>query len=55
MEDAGSSRVSSPDPYRDQAFFMHTYLYTQVLGDLHHLMAKRPANILPLFLLIKVS
>ena len=32
-------------PSRDQAFFLHTYLYTQVLGDLHHL-ARKPVNIL---------
>ena len=54
MEDAESCRVSSPDPYRDQAFFLHTYLYTQVLGDLHHLLARRPVNLLQFFLLIKV-
>ena len=29
--------VSSPDSYRDQAFSLHTQLYTQVLVDLHHL------------------
>ena len=45
MEDAESCRVSSPEPYRDQAFFLHTYLYIQVLGDLHHL-ARKPVNIL---------
>ena len=45
MEDAESCRVSSPDPNRDQAFFLRTYLYTQVLGDLHHL-ARKPVNIL---------
>ena len=28
-----------------QAFFLHTHLYTQVLGDLHHLLAKRPISI----------
>ena len=55
MEDAESCRVSSPDPYQNQAFFLYTHLYTQALGDLHHLLAKRPANILPLFLLIKVN
>ena len=25
---------------------LHTQLYTQVLGDLHHLLARRPINIL---------
>ena len=33
--------VSSPDSYRDQAFSLHTQSYTQVLGDLHHLPARR--------------
>ena len=46
IENNGRCRISSPDPYRDQAFFLHAYLYTQVLGDLHHLLARRPANIL---------
>ena len=55
MEDAESCRVSSPDPYQNQAFFLYTHLYTQALGDLHHPPARRPANILRLFLLIKLS
>ena len=46
IENNGKCRVSSPDPYRDQAFFLHTFLYTKVLGDLHHLLAWRPVNIL---------
>ena len=29
--------------------FLHTCLYTQVLGDLHHLLARRPINILQPF------
>ena len=33
-------------PYQDQAFLLHTYLYTQVLGDLHHLLARKPISIL---------
>ena len=37
---------SSSDSYWDQAFSLHTQLYTQVLGDLHHLLARRPINIL---------
>ena len=41
-----SCRVSSSDSYWDQAFSLHTYLYTQVLGDLHHLLARRPISIL---------
>ena len=32
--------------HQDQAFSLHTWSYTQVLGDLHHLLAKRPINIL---------
>ena len=43
------SSVSSPDSYRDQAFSLHTYLSTQVLGDLHHLLARRPISILQPF------
>ena len=46
MENTKSCRVSTPDPYRDQAFFLHAYLYTQVWGDLHHLLASRCINIL---------
>ena len=45
-ENNGRCRVSGPDPYRDQAFFLHTYLYTQVLGDLRHILARRPISIL---------
>jgi len=40
------------DPYRDQAFFLQTYHMQEALGDLHHLLARRPVNI---FSLIKVS
>ena len=39
----------SPDPYQDQAFSLHTQLYTLVLGDLHQLLARRPISILWLF------
>ena len=46
MDNTKSYRVSSTDPYRDQAFSLHTQLYTQVLGDLHHLLARRPISIL---------
>ena len=46
MDDTNLCSVSSPDSYRDQAFSLHTYLSTQVLGDLHHLLARRPINIL---------
>ena len=53
MEDVESSRVSSLNPYRDQAFFLHTFPFTEVLGDLHHLLARRPDNILWLSVLIK--
>ena len=31
------------DPYRSQAFFLQTY--HMALGDLHHLLARRPVNI----------
>ena len=41
--------ISSPDSYRDQAFSLHTWLYTQVLGDLHHLLARGTINILQPF------
>ena len=34
------------DPYRDQAFFSADLSYTNALGDLHHLLARRPINIL---------
>ena len=46
MDSTKLCSISSPDFYRDQAFFLHTQLYTQVLGDLHHLLARRPINIL---------
>ena len=53
MEDAKSCRVSSPDPYQDQAFFLHTFAFTKVLGDLHHLL---PGGLITYdFLLIKVN
>ena len=45
MDNIKLCNVSSPDSYRDQAFSLHTYLHTQVLGDLHHLLA-RPISIL---------
>ena len=38
--------VNHPDSYQDQALSLHTQLYTKVLGDLHHLLARRPINIL---------
>ena len=34
-----------------QAFFLHTHLYTQVLGDLHHFLAQRPISIYGPFLI----
>ena len=46
MDNTKLCSVSSPDSYRDQAFSLYTWLYTQVLGDLHHLLARRPINIL---------
>ena len=46
MDNTKLCSVSSPDSYRDQAFSLHTQLYTQVLGDLRHLLARRPVNIL---------
>ena len=46
MDNTKLCSVSSPDTYRDQAFSLHNQLYTQVLGDLHHLLAKRLINIL---------
>ena len=46
MDNTKFCSVSSPDSYRDQAFSLHTWLYTQVLGDLHHLLARRPISIL---------
>ena len=46
MDNTKSCRVSSPDPYRHQAFSLHASLYTQVLGDLYHLLARRPISIL---------
>ena len=46
MDNTKPCRVRSPDPYQDQAFSLHTYLYAQVLGDLDHLQAKRPVSIL---------
>ena len=51
MDNAKSCRVSSPDPYQDQAFPLHTQLYTQVLGDLHHFLAQRPISIYGPFLI----
>ena len=49
IENNGKNKImqgQQPWPYRDQAFSQHTYLYTQVLGDLHHLLARRPLSIL---------
>ena len=46
MDNTKSCRVSSPDPYRHQAFSLHASLYTQVLGDLHHLLTRRSVSIL---------
>ena len=46
MDNIKLCSVSSPDSYRDQALSLHTQLYTQVLGDLHQLLAKRPISIL---------
>ena len=46
MDNTKLCSVSSPDSHRDQAFSLHTYLYTQVLGDLPHLLARRPISIL---------
>ena len=34
------------DPYRNQGFFSANLSYTNGLGDLHHLLARRPVNIL---------
>ena len=51
MEDTKSHGVSSPDPYWNHAFFLHSFWYTKFSGDLHHL-AKRPANILWPFLMM---
>ena len=52
MENTKSRRVSSPDPYWNHAFFLHSFRYTKFSGDLHHLLAKRPANILWPFLMM---
>ena len=41
-----SCKVSSFDPYRNQGFFFANLSYTNGLGDLHHLLARRPVNIL---------
>ena len=49
MDNTKLCSISSPDSYRDQAFSLPTYLSTQVLGDLHHLLARRPINILQPF------
>ena len=38
------ARSAVLDPYRSQAFFLQTY--HMALDDLHHLLAKRPVNIL---------
>ena len=42
--------VSSPDSYQNQAFLSaYLDLYTQVLGDIHHLLTGRPISILQPF------
>ena len=46
MDNTKLCSISSLDSYRDQAFSRHTQLYTQVLGDLNHLLARRPISIL---------
>ena len=46
MDNIKLCSVSSPDSYQNQAFSLHTQLYTQVLGDLHHLLARGPITIL---------
>ena len=46
MDNTKLCSMSSPDSYQDQAFSLHSQLCTQVLGDLHHLLARRPINIL---------
>ena len=38
-----------------QAFLLHTHMYTQVLSDLHHLLARRPISIYGPFLLGSVN
>ena len=52
MDNTKSCRVSSPDPYWDHCFFLHSFRYTKFSGDLHHLLAKRPANIFWPFLMM---
>ena len=52
MENTKSCGVSSPYPYWNCAFFLHFFWYTKFSGDLHHLLAKRPANILWPFLMM---
>ena len=49
MDNTKLCSISSLDSYRDQAFSRHTQLYTQVLGDVHHLLARGPVNILQPF------
>ena len=46
MDNTKLCSVNRPDSYRDQAFSLHTQLYTQVLGDLHHLLTRRSISIL---------
>ena len=52
MDNTKSCRVSSPNPYWDHAFLLHSFQYKKFSGDLHHLLAKRPANILWPFLMM---
>ena len=52
MGNTKSCGVSSPDPYWNHAFFLHSFRYIKFSGDLHHLLAKRPANILWPFLMM---
>ena len=49
MEDTESRRGSSPDP------FYISFCMQKVSGDLHYLLAKRPANILWLSSLMNVK
>ena len=52
MENTKSRGVSSPDPYWNHAFILHSFWYTKFSADLHHLQATRPANILWPFLMM---
>ena len=52
MGNTKSHGVSIPDPYRNNTFFLYFFWYTKFSGDLHHLLAKRPSNILWPFLMM---